>query len=79
MLKAKKTHGFNSCIVISVYPLDIPPIKKAMNIVIIDKLTSLLIIHNKSSQFKGRTINALLTNQSQVHPKGVKKADVRGA
>ena len=22
-LKAKKTHGFNSCIVISVYPLDI--------------------------------------------------------
>ena len=28
MLKAKKTHGFNSCIVISVYPLDIPSIKK---------------------------------------------------
>ena len=28
-LKAKKTHGFNSCIVISVYPLDIPSIKKA--------------------------------------------------
>ena len=28
-LKAKKTHGFNSCIVISVYPLDILSIKKA--------------------------------------------------
>ena len=28
LLKAKKTHGFNSCIVISVYPLDIPSIKK---------------------------------------------------
>ena len=27
-LKAKKTHGFNSCIVISVYPLDIPSMKK---------------------------------------------------
>ena len=26
--KAKKTHGFNSCIVISVYPLDIQSIKK---------------------------------------------------
>ena len=25
-LKAKKTHGFNSCIVISIYPLDIPSI-----------------------------------------------------
>ena len=29
MLKAKKTHGFNSCFVISVYPLDILSIKKA--------------------------------------------------
>ena len=29
VLKAKKTHGFNSCIVISVYPLDIQSIKKA--------------------------------------------------
>ena len=29
-LKAKKTHGFNSCIVISVYPLDILLIKKAI-------------------------------------------------
>ena len=28
-LKVKKTHGFNSCIVISLYPLDILPIKKA--------------------------------------------------
>ena len=28
-LKAKKTHGFNSCFVISVYPLDILSIKKA--------------------------------------------------
>ena len=28
MLKAKKTHGFNSCIVISVYPLGIPSITK---------------------------------------------------
>ena len=28
-LKAKKTHGFNSCIVISVYSLDILSIKKA--------------------------------------------------
>ena len=28
-LKVKKTHGFNSCIVISVYPLDIRSIKKA--------------------------------------------------
>ena len=27
-LKAKKTHGFNSCIVISVYPLDKSYIKK---------------------------------------------------
>ena len=26
---AKQTHGFNSCIVIIVYPLDIPSIKKA--------------------------------------------------
>ena len=41
---------------------------------IIDKLTSLLVIHNKSSRFKGRAINILLTNQSQVHPKGVTKA-----
>ena len=28
-LKAKKTHGFNSCIVMSVYPLDILSMKKA--------------------------------------------------
>ena len=28
-LKAKKTHDFKSCIVVSVYPLDIPSIKKA--------------------------------------------------
>ena len=28
-LKAKKTHGFNSCIIKSVYPLDILSIKKA--------------------------------------------------
>ena len=28
-IKAKKTYCFNSCIMISVYPLDIPPIKKA--------------------------------------------------
>ena len=28
-LKEKKTHGFNSCIVISVYPLDILSIEKA--------------------------------------------------
>ena len=27
-LKAKKIHGFNLCITISVYPLDIPSIKK---------------------------------------------------
>ena len=27
-LKAKKTHGFNSCIMISVYPLAILSIKK---------------------------------------------------
>ena len=39
-LKAKKTHGFNSCIVISVYQLDIPSIEKVQNISIIDKLTS---------------------------------------
>ena len=26
-LKTKKTHGFNSCVVISEYPLDIPSIK----------------------------------------------------
>ena len=31
-LKAKKTHGFNSCIVISVYPLDIMLIKKGYRI-----------------------------------------------
>ena len=30
--KAKKTHGFNSCLVISVYPLDIPSIKKVQDI-----------------------------------------------
>ena len=29
LLKAKKINGFNSCIVISAYPLDIPSIKKA--------------------------------------------------
>ena len=46
---------------------------------IIDDLKSLLIIHNKSSRFKDHTINVLLTNQSQVHPKGVMKARVRGA
>ena len=28
-LKTKKTHGFNSCIVISIYPLDVPSIEKA--------------------------------------------------
>ena len=28
-LKARKTHGFNSCFVISVYPLDILSIEKA--------------------------------------------------
>ena len=28
VLKAKKTHGFYSCIVISIYPFDIPSIKK---------------------------------------------------
>ena len=28
-LKAKKTHGFKSCIVISIYSLDILSIKKA--------------------------------------------------
>ena len=38
-----------------------------------------MVIHNKSSRFKGRAINVLLTNQSQVHPKGVTKAHVRGA
>ena len=40
LLKAKKTHGFNSCIVISVFPLDKPSIKKVQNMVMIDKLTS---------------------------------------
>ena len=69
LLKAKNTHGFNSCIVISVYPLDIPLIQKLQNI----------IIHNKLSRFKGRAIIVLLTNQSQVHLKGVTKAHVRGA
>ena len=39
-LKAKKTHGFNSCIVISAYPLDTQLVKKLQNIVIIDKLTT---------------------------------------
>ena len=39
-LKAKKTHGFNSCIEVSAYPLDIPLMKKLQNYVIIDKLTS---------------------------------------
>ena len=54
-------------------------LKKLQDIVIIDKLTSYPLIHNKSSRFKGRTINVLLTNQSQVHPKGVTKARVIGA
>ena len=47
IIKAKKTHGFNSCIVISVTPLDMPSIKKATvrilfkyTVVIIDKLKS---------------------------------------
>ena len=48
-------------------------LKKLQNTVIIDKLT----IHNKSSRFKGNDINLLLTNQSQVHPKGVKKSHVK--
>ena len=57
-LKAKKTHGFDSYIVISVYPLVILSNKKELqNIIIIDKLTSLLVIHNKSPRFKGRAIN----------------------
>ena len=38
-LKAKKTNGFNSCIVIGVFPLNILSIKKVQNIVIIDELT----------------------------------------
>ena len=54
-------------------------LKKVQNIVIIDKLTSELAIHNKSSRFNGRASNALLTDHSQVHPKGVTKAHVRGA
>ena len=29
ILKAKKTHGFSSCIVMNVYPFDILSIKKA--------------------------------------------------
>ena len=49
------------------------------NIIIIYELTSQLLIHNKSSRFKGRALKASLTNQSQVHPKGVTKAHVRGA
>ena len=38
-LKSKKTNGFNSCIVMSVYPLYIPSMKKLQSIVIIDKVT----------------------------------------
>ena len=45
----------------SVYPLDIPSIQKLQNIVIIDKLTSKLVIHNQSSRLKGRVINVLFT------------------
>ena len=40
IVKANKTHGFTSCIVINVYPLDIPSFKKLQNIVIIDKSIS---------------------------------------
>ena len=39
-LKAMKTHGFNPCIVVRAYPIDIPSIKKLQNILIIDKLLS---------------------------------------
>ena len=39
-LKAKKTHGLNLCVVISVYTLDTPLIEKLQNIVIIDKYIS---------------------------------------
>ena len=40
-IKAKKTHGFNSCIVIRCIPQKIyRRIKKVKSIVIIDKLTS---------------------------------------
>ena len=78
LLKTKKTHGFKSCIVISIYPLDIPLItKKLQNIKIIDKLTSYLALHNKSSRSKSRAIKVMLTNQGQVYPKGVTNADVR--
>ena len=42
----------------------------------IDILTSQVLIHKKSSRFKGCIINFLFTNQSQVHPKGVTKAHV---
>ena len=80
LLKAKTTQGFKSCIVISIYPLDIPLItKKLQNIKIIDKLTSYLALHNKSSRSKSRAIKVMLTNQSQVLPKGVTNADVREA
>ena len=44
----------------------------------IDKFTFQLVIHVKSSRFKGHTIYFLLTNQSQVHPKRVTEADVIG-
>ena len=54
-------------------------LKKLQNIVIIDKLTSQFVIHKKTTRFKGHAIKILLTNQSQVHPKGVMMAHVRGA
>ena len=46
-------------------------LKKLQNMVIYDKLTSLLVIHKKLPQFNGCAINVLLTNQSQKYPKGV--------
>ena len=76
-IKAKKTHGYNSCIVISVYPLGIPSIKKVQNIVTIDKFTSNLVTHNKS-RFKGRTINVLLTNQSSTSKRSEESSCQRG-
>ena len=40
ILNAKKTHGFKSCIVISLYQLDIPSINKSTEYHdLIDKLT----------------------------------------
>ena len=59
-----KTHGFKSCIVINVYPLDI-----------YCQLKKLLVIHNKSPRFMSHAISILLTNQSQLQP----KTRVRGA